>query len=354
MPTFTYLPLTPLGINRNNTLPRTTQVRERTAQGVASPAFSAGLKEGRGRSEYYMPWDKNNANIPQALKDFVGYSETAYDLNNKPKGILRHIPYPNPTKPNYLYCDYVNIEPDVPLGADVNGVARYDEAKISATFSTRDYVILNDSIFAEETLKQYVKITVDPVGRYERLPSEGAGLKWWIDQRPVSNARTMTFIEGEVTVYWYQVPVEAIPWSAISQCVGCCDAPIDPAAAVPSYDFLSSSYLGPILQIPLNPPTAAFLFNTAVPFARFAPSFVCLTPKISDPYPMVSGNASGGSSYASDIAFKFKFFPFGANSFFRWEVGQFQFALSNRAPNNADRIPGFYRPARLQSLFWGF
>lgn len=351
MPDFSshYVPLRITGQNLLNAArnpgPRETKLREITVKGKNSPKYSFGLREAKATAEYKMPWDVNGVNVFTAKRDFCGYSEAVFD-NVAIVGINRTIPYPHPQDPNYLYADAVtNIEGDVPLGQDSNQVALYDEASVSVAFSNRNFVIGDSGIFDESELLQYVTISVQPTGRYERVPNpqfyrfypstnvsvvaqepdgsllaQGAGIPTEI----VTNSLVITFCEAEVSIIWHQVPVEAIPWNAISTCVGRCDGDRDPKTF--DYTFLRTSYLGPILQAASGRKRAVFL---------------CLVPKISDPYPMVNGG------FAVDINYRFKFYPFGANYFYNWKIGDYQ------AGGNSQTGKLFFQGAKFNTLFLG-
>lgn len=352
-----YLPLTikgqrPDGSARNPG-PRQTAVREITVKGRESPKYSFSSSKGTAAAEYKMPWadlsnlQAANLQIFQAKRDFLGYSEPVYNNGNNGKvvGISRIIPYPHPQDPNYLYADAIsNIQGDVPLGIDSNNLAQYDEASMSVTFSSREYTIVDSGIFDEFKLQQYVTIKVEPTGRYERIPNPSA-MRFYNPQAQlvpggtgvlsvmpggnftgpvVSNAAVFTIAEGEVFITWHQIPVEAIPWTAISTCVGCCDSDRDPNTAL--FNFLADTYLGPILQ----PSTG-----------RNKPVFLCLVPKISDPYPMVNGR------FAVDIQYRFKYYPFGVNYFYNWNIAQFTLA------GNTTTGRLLYQAAHFNTLFWG-
>jgi hypothetical protein len=108
-------------------------------------------------------------------------------------------------------------------------------------------------------------------------------------------------MEAEVTIIWHQIPVAAIPWDNITFCVNGADAsPI----ANNQYTFMSSSYMGPILQSGTTP--------------RIQPNFICLTPKVSTAYQMSNGQ------WAEDLTYKFLYKPFGANKYYRWTSGRYE------------------------------
>jgi len=354
-PVYSFSPLLITGSGRA-TSSRITQVRESTETNRPSPKFSIGLKEGRGKSEYRIKWDIDGLNIPQAWRDFVGYTESNLDSVGAVYGLNRVIPYPHPSAPNYLYADGIpDIEGDVPDGSpaqDINDVAKYQEAKLGVTFSTRPYVILASGIADESLLQQYVMIKCNTTTVAETLPS-ATSFYWAGTDVAVANARTVLITEGEVEMTWFQIPVEAIPWSAIAACVGKCDAAVNPLGVSSRFDFALNTYLGPLFPFNLLGPLVA-----APNGGRSDAIFICLSPKIGDPYPMVTGE------YACDIMYRFKVKPQGANFFYRWETGQFERAIKTKvvpgpnapnlpADNNGLNKRGFYQPARLQTLFYG-
>ena len=344
---------------------RSTLLRESTVKGSHSPRFSGGLKSASAAATYRMPWSSLTKDqgvgspLVQAQLDFIGYTDPVYDTNNNVIGLNRIIPYPHPSDPNHLYCDAVsNIEGDVPLGQDADMVATYSEAVISATFATRDYVIGDNGTVNEALLSQYVTITIEPTGRYERIPNAqsfrflahpppAAGSNiYTVDSNGqlvaltaaqiaqlvgpfVTNSLVMTFAEAEVAVVWHQIPVVAIPWAAISTCIGTVDAsPVGPfpVGSTP-FSFMSSTYLGPILQ-----PASG----------RDRSKFFCLPPKISDPYPMSNG------AFAVDIQYRFKYYPFGAQYAYNWKAREFQMVVST-----TNNFKAFYNSSNFNTLFLG-
>src|ERR1051326_198342 len=340
MPVHVYQNLEITGVGRVFKV-RNTRVRELTMRDKVSPKFSFGMDEGRAHSEYAIEWSSARVGPGpgpslafQAGRDFLGYSNTAKDLSGNVTGIQRIIPYPHPTSPNYLYAVSVpNIEGWVPLGQDGSKISIYDEAKVTVDFSTRSFKIKDDGTADESILSQYVTIIPTTTGRMERIP-QGSALVWTGTNISVANTGAVTFCEGEVDIIWHQIPVEAIPWNAIATCVGCCDGAS--AGGGNEKTFLKNTYIGPVFQT-LREATGQ----------RFVPVFVCLSPKISKPYPMISGNSPDETNYAVDINYKFKFYPFGANNFYRWDVAQFRPA--SRQGTNI----GFYREANFNTLFYG-
>lgn len=309
-------------------LQRDTRFRERVP---LSPRFSVDKKVRRSTSEYYMPWGLvgHDSEINVAVKDFLGYSTPLKNAANQVIGISRYIPYPHPSFDRVLYADTVqNMEGDVAQGIDVNDVAVYDEAKVAVTFTSYPYQILTDDEMlaagytSEASLQRYVTITTKTAGRYENVPT-ASGMKWFGTNVLFANKSAVILGEGDVSIIWHQVPIEAIPWDAINSCMGCVDEVAVGDAGV--YKFAASSYMGPILQLAAGRDKAKFL---------------CLVPEFSEPYLM------SNDGMAVDIKYNFKFYPFGANSFFRWDTGQFE------RPVTAGGVP-FFPLARFNPLFWG-
>jgi hypothetical protein len=307
---------------------RATRFRERVP---LSPKFSADKRMRRSTSEYYIPWGEQVRGhiLDQAITDFLGYSEPILEAGVV-TGIRRIIPYPHPSFPNYLYAESVkNIEGDVAQGKDPQLIAKYDEAKVSLEFSSLPYKVLTDDEMAargythEATLQRYVSITCKTTGRYEKVPT-ASGMKWFGTNVLFANSSSVILGEGDLSIIWHQIPIEAIPWTAINACMGCVDeTAIGDVGGV--YRFASDSYMGPILQ------TSA---------GRDRPKFLCLVPEFSDPYTMSNGEK------AIDVNYRFKFYPYGANYFYRWDAGAFQ------KPVTAGGVP-FFPLARLSTLFWG-
>jgi hypothetical protein len=350
---------------------RPTVVRECTVKGQESPQFSVTRKDGKILAYYWMPWvgTGQGANevkgtplpIQQAEMDFIGWSYTSFSpFTGIPRGIYRYPPYPHPTLPKY-YAESVNFRGDIPAGVDTEGVSQYDEAFVQVTFASSTVNFGDQGVSDEGQLTQYVDIAVNPTGRYQTVPATAImswmGQPWeqaaagggvFFGQRnfavPMSNKELIIIGEAEVEIVWLQIPIPAIPWGGMQASMNAADGP---NADNTSYAFGANSYIGPLFV-----PTALTV--------RSLPNFICLTPKVSRPYLMSS------LDLAVDITYKFKYKPFGANYYYRWQTGTWQEArLAIAAGIPGTLVPGippagpsgglpFYGPAYFQkNLFWG-
>ena len=326
-------------------LNRFTFARERVP---LSPQYSVDKKQSRGTQDFYVEWDSCNINIPTMITDFLGYSRFNPATASNPNFISRFPPYEHPNFKNQLYAESLQkAEGDVPQGLtsggslpagnpsqDVAGVASYDETKVNVNFSSLTYRVMPDSavenrgLFGapnESYLERYVTIHAETRHRLERVPAAVGLLFTGTDNAAVAQGAAASFVEGDVTITYHQIPVQGIPWQGIVNCVGRVDASSIRNGLPRANWFLSSSYIGPVFQ------TSA---------GRTKPNFLCLNPKLTDPYVMPDGN------YAVDITYRFKFFPFGCNFFWRWDKGRFEEAFYLGGAQ-------FYSVANFDQLFWG-
>lgn len=302
-------------------IPRQTMFREKVPE---SHKFSADRKSGTGKKQFYIAAQSDGKHIRQAFKDFLGYSSAQKDVDGNTTGIFRIIPHELAEPADYLFAERIsNLEGDVALGQDENLDPLYDENKVSVEYATFPYKFKTDSEVLpnfEHTLQRYVSIKIDPTGRYEKIPT-AQSMKWFTDNVPMSNQAAVILCEADVFITWYQIPLDAIPWTAITNCSGKTDSNNGGAR----FTFLASSYMGPVLR----PAIGSVLSQ-----------FVCMTPKITEAYPMADGNL------AVDITYYFKFYPYGANRFYRWDQGMFQLAVTNNGQP-------FFPAANFNTLFWG-
>src|ERR1700693_4807370 len=105
----------------------------------------------------------------------------------------------------------------------------------------------------------------------------------------MANGALVPMCEGDLTVIWFQVPVNAIPWDDITKTVGKSN---NTPFGTPS---------------PLNP----YIFPTE--------SLVCLMPKIAPYYRMAGPDTN--SNWATNITYRFKYLPNGANHWYKWNTG---------------------------------
>lgn len=249
------------------------------------------------------------------------------------KYIHRDIPFPHPLWPTLLWCDSFKCSgqgtaPRDPeqivvgppfLNQDTGfGDAGFDECMADVGFFSPSFEIMDDDKLIahsgitfpdESTMRRYISHSaMDTAGKFQTLPSFKA-VKWNTTAgTPMANTAAVIIPEGTWTVVWHEVPNEAIPWTAITQCIGKCNGA---AIVTPWGTMPAGRILGP-------------------------------TPKISKPYKMVTGDL------AVDITYTFRLYPQisltgdsagtvfgsgGVNSFYRHNTGT---AIA----------PGFYNASR--------
>ena len=321
--------------------PRITRFREKI---VASPSYSFSPGEGRATAEYWIAGDLDNANVPNAALDFLGYS-TIGILDNK-KFVSRITPYDHPNFHDYLFADSIQkMVGDVPLlhngpSKDVNAVAAYDEWAITLNFSARPYEVLSDAELMKKTglafcdeskLHRYVNVQILPTGRAERIPS-GVALYWvgWptagvgLGPALMSNTGVVNIVEASVSITWYQIPATLIPWDAIKDCMGKTNSDAIGSANNTFYAFFAEGTL------------------------------ICLAPRISPMYRMANGR------FAADVTYSFLYKYYGANSFLRWNAEEDSFGNPSTGPTyqvaTRDGTLGggkLYPAVAFNRLFWG-
>jgi hypothetical protein len=274
--------------------------------------------------------------VNQIRQDFIGYSTF------KPGGaspyISRVIPYEQPNFPDELFCISVpTVEPDKCPEADdkgitetwdSNGVASYNEAVVKVNYSTLSYNVMTDAQLlafnnangnpgstGESLLQRYVTIDLQESTRGERIPALSA-LKFTDGGDVVDNVAIVYLTEGLLTIIWHQIPLAAIPWDAILSTIGTTN----------NASFGRAS------------PNNSYVFP--------AETLVMLTPKFRLPYRMTG--PSPAASWATDITYRFKYFPYGANSFYHWKTSLFVIATRTGIVDNTR----FYKIGPYGPLFW--
>jgi hypothetical protein len=279
----------------------------------SNEAFSR--TEGSAVRQFYTPWKTRWSFVQNMLGySFVANSGTA-------KWISRVVPMSyvdfssghDPTDGvntqnagDYLWADSImGMKPFFPYGVPnaLTKVATFQEALYTLGWRSYPYDILTDAqIIAkqqpftafpypksvnvpdESTLLRYCYTHFVPTNKYQTIPPFST-LVWGQDAgsdagKPASAVVPIILPEGDYTVYWMQVPIEGLNWAAIKSTVGKTNVA----------NFGRLDFPGGLMA---------------------AGTLVCLNPELSIPYRMNNGRL------AYDVKFKFKYYPYGANNFFK-------------------------------------
>jgi hypothetical protein len=283
---------------QGETTPRQTYLRELPS----SPNYSFETDQSSGRRQFYTPWGITPATTPlQVNGDICGFSTVGtWPLYGE--YLSRTVPMDNPDFPGFYYARSCSMEPWGAAGNDFNGVGYTMEAKVDVGFHAPMYAILTDAqlmaamtngeAFPDEaSLLRYIEFDLQPVAKYQSIPSYGP-LRWsarpgsGIDGGPgpgnaVVNYRAVLLYEADLRLTWKQVPIDAYPAAAVQACIGTTN---------------------------LN----ALGYPTSIIGQSFAPgTLVCGTPKLK----MVR---IPNGDFGYDVTYVFRWYPFGANSFF-WQ-----------------------------------
>lgn len=294
--------------------PRYTRVRERVDPG--SPEYSFSREPGaiqRGIRHWYIDPQGNTSNSAWLTAlDFLGYEEPATGpLGNY---ISRIIPANHPSFPGILYAEHLRpLKVDVTIGTDSNTVGFPDEWLASVEYISQPYVILTDDQLTEasgsgypneSSLLRYVGYDFQCTGYAQSYPHAGA-LKWAPDNVPATISRSVPLAEGDVTVSWYRIPYQVVPWASIFARIG----------KTNSVQFGGNVSQNPSFPNSLIPPFPAFTLVLGVPHVRIYKALLQVSSKY---------------QYLVDIHYKMKYYPNGANHFWRWnKPGGAGFQLAN-------------------------
>lgn len=270
---------------------------------VDTQQFSWDGKRGACSIRHVMKWDRTHTAVKQMWKDYLGYSFKAPAKAGKIY-ISRIIPWEHPNYLRQLYADSIQKgKGDVPAAQrgdsrDAAGAMQYDELWLDVVMSTRNYAILDDAELEaaanttypdESKLLRYVDVQVTPASRMERIPS-GVTFRWVGSpltpagaQVNAQNIGVMQVVEFDVHITHFQIPLQAIPWVAMDRC----------------YGKTNSDALG--------------ADSSTFPYFN-AETMIYGGGKITPAYPMPDG------SFAVDILHAFKWKPYGANAFMRWDA----------------------------------
>jgi hypothetical protein len=187
-----------------------------------SPKESFGPDQGQLTRTLRCPWGLRH----KFRREVLGYSW----LDDAPPGvglhgvIRRRIPMRHPDEP-LLWADAASIEGVVPAGRDDQGMGAFDEAKLEIRFSRQKYAVLPDedvidAVFgvpAEWLLLRYVEVIETPAAKYQTIP--GMGALRWVDGTvqgvapnqtfgtPMSTTAVVPLYEADVKIVWWQVPL---------------------------------------------------------------------------------------------------------------------------------------------------
>jgi hypothetical protein len=302
---------------------RATQYRESNFEPLeyAALQWQGASSESRCRVIHRNPWGDGDPDFAsQTMRDYLGYSELAVAPHGETY-INRVIPWEHPNFPNHLFAKQLpSMVGDVCQDTDGGGMGRFDEMVTTVQLGTFPFEVLtNDELTAvaaangapapqypdEATLRRYVSFRYSVAIRYEMVPSTSP-LVWSVDGLPVSTRRAVLFVEGDLRIKWWMVPLEGVPKTAI-------------AAA-----------LGKAGRFPAVLSAGSMLYQYCAD--RAVDHLVMETPTIGEAYRMTNGQL------AVDVEYHFKQFPAGANAAYRWDV-----------PPGGGVAPGF----QLQALAGG-
>lgn len=279
---------------------RPTEYRE---SNNGSPNYSFDEDSSSSERIYYSPWTTDPACLKQIRMDFLGYPSVASNLGSGAgKYISRYVPHAHPDFSNELYAKAISASPTVPRGQDDFGVGRGQEAMLRVTYQAPPYPILTDSELTgilgspdESSLLRFCSIDQQAAAKFQTIPSTSP-IRWApratfpadggpSPGTPVANTRAVLLFEGDLSVTWHQIPIAAYPKTAVKACIGSCNSGTFGNAA---------SILGEVYA---------------------AGTLVCGTPK-----KKVIRLPNG--EFGFDITYIFKWYPFGANSFYFMQEGK--------------------------------
>lgn len=300
-------------------------------RGVESPSFSFGDNRDQAQRQYFIPW-LNNPNTSvyaawQASKDFLGFtsvqqSQRGFASTNK--YLSRSIPHPLPSTALQpartdgftawqFAKDITRWEISREAGQDTARIGVGREAIMTVVYSSFPYTVLDDMQCARLSNIATLLAVGDPcaapgmgffpdeacMGRYVYSYFEPGG-KWQAfkgfstilfnrDNAPLVWEENVLLNDGDLFVDWYQIPTGAIPITAIQNCIG----------KTNRYNFNVGMNTG----IGTGGPSVLGI----VPPGKL----IMAVPKFDKPFRMADGN------WATNIRYRFKWKPFGANFFYR-------------------------------------
>ena len=218
------------------------------------------------------------------------------------KYITRYNPFRHADFEDYMYAENVlELDGDVPRGRSDQNVASFDEGCLGVNFNSPLYGILEDDAVQSKTGATYPDessllrnclIEYNPTAKYQTIPPFSSivwkdnGLGGFNGKTVSANAVKLLF-EADYTVTWLDVPLRALPLTAILACAGCTN---------------------------VNP------FGRADAPGGVMPSgtLIAMMPKIPLPHRMPTG------ALAYDVTMRFKVYPQGANRLYSYETGRFE------------------------------
>ena len=309
---------------------KSTTLSEKVA--TNSPDYSVS-NDGDNR-QTRMLWTPGNT-IKQAFIDILGYSSVSIDGSGN-KYVSRQIPMPDTRFAGVFYANRISHVGSTPgdgattsgmggagQGYDADNVSLYDKVLLTVEYDSPRFAILTDQEMLdnsytdsngnpdESKLVRYVEPDFQPVGKYQTLPAMAA-IAWDSDQKPMTANAVVLLHEGDVEVIWKRVPLAAFPITAIKNTVG-------------------------------KTNTAAFGIAGSVIGILPAGSLVCCFPRIKW-YRQITG------SFVMDICYKFRFYPNGANSFYRYDVATPGFYAASRKGLGTDASK-IFKPTSYADLF---
>lgn len=291
--------------------------------------------ESRATMRVWWPWeDTSDQTASTAL---LGYAEVRTDWPGQVgvKYIHRVLPYQHPDWPDGFYiADRLKIEGDLPEGISAEETALFDEAKAEIEFASgmNGWFPIEDAdvVSADEAHGRGVpedyyciramgfveKATV----KYQTIP-ENAGLVWTSDGKPATVKAFVPLFDADITLDWFPVPLDGFNEAEFIKIVGTTN----------------------VLPWPWIPPAAAIAARGGTIFKqRDAETLVMGTPE-------KKLIRMGNGLMAWHVTLRLKFYPNGANRFFRYNhpAGpRYDGLCRDPAPNGPRLFPSAeWRPA---------
>jgi hypothetical protein len=272
--------------------------REESRTPGTSPVENFAQDQSRAVQVVMTPWETRSS----AKNDFLGRASVVTDPVTLIKHLQRLIPYAHPTYPNFLYCDSVSdIAGLIGSGIGPDTVADYDEAKMKLNYVSYLFNIIDDFTlqhynqvggytqndgFTEASLLRYMTPNWAPGGKFQTLPTQSA-LRWVTDQVPVVLSQVILLPEGDLSIQWEQVPIQALNMKAMMALIGKTNL----------YQFGMSHPLNLVSGLTTTEPGTLVMLFPGVRLIR-----------------------RPNGDFAYTVTLKFKKYPYGANCFFRYDA----------------------------------
>jgi hypothetical protein len=284
-----------------------------------TPRYAFGRDRNKAERILFIPWANPNESIVdprtviwKAAQDFLGYSFVKTVGANK--YISRATPafHPDFTAANnvgtqdiiklFEVDDITRMEGTVEQGQDGNLVGQHYEAKVGLSYSSLPYVTMADGDLQkvvttgfpdESTLWRYVSCHLETSTVWHKFRQLSA-LRWF-DGTPLTQTTSFSEFKGDLYVTWHQIPVEAVPMTAIRALTKKTNIADFGLIVAPGGVPIVSKYPG--------------LYGSPIIGYYKAQTLTFESPKFEKAYRMSNGK------FATDITYHFEWSPYGSNSF---------------------------------------